>query len=556
MGNFDFSKQTIQWEEHVVRHDSESFPNLERVNYDGREVLAYANRPESLYDLFARAVETAPEQDFLVFPDRGESYTYRAASERVMRVAAGLRDAGVDPGDRVVAVLSNGPEFVEVFLALARIGAVAVPLNAEHTSREFGHMLEDTQPSLVVVDSLYLDSLEESSYELDPEETVIVGSTTEYRAYDSLSGDGHVDVDPPSETSDLCILYTSGTTGLPKGVPADHFHIVNGALNNAHCFGLEEGTIGLFPTPLFHVMALVSGLLAVTSAAGTATIMGDYSPKEFLAAIEREQPSYVMAVPTNYVLAVERGDPMAYDTSSIETLAYGGAPMSGDALDRIREAFPEASLCNSYGKTESVSGLAAMIPGQYTEANPDAVGIPTPVMEFTVVDESGTSLPPGETGELLMSGPIIVNGYRNLPEKTDAEFEDGWHYTGDIGTIDSKGFIRLLGRKNDLIIRGGENIYPSEIKDVLTSHDGVIEACVTGFPDDILGERVFASVVPADGVRLTETELRTLCAQHLAENKVPDIFRIVDELPRNAAGTVDKETLVPDPLQFGIKSGN
>jgi acyl-CoA synthetase (AMP-forming)/AMP-acid ligase II len=229
--------------------------------------------------------------------------------------------------------------------------------------------------------------------------------------------------------------------------------------------------------------------------------------------------------------------------------------MPTDAIERLQNAFPGVSLCNSYGKTESVSGLAAMVPGQYTTDNPDAVGIPTPVMRFKVVDESGEPLPPGEEGELVMAGPIIVNGYQNRPEETDAVFDSGWHYTGDICTVDEDGIIRLLGRKKDMIIRGGENIYPSEVEEVLNQDDDIVEATVTDFPDDVLGERVLAAVVPSSDARVTEDDLEALCRSQLADYKVPDIFRILDELPRTAAGTVDKEAILPTPLQMGIKAG-
>lgn len=556
MADFGFSKQTIQWEDSVVQHDIEAFPDLELVQYEGNTVRTYADRPESVYSLFDRAVSRAPNREFVVFPDQEKRYTYREFEQRVKNTAAGLQEQGINHGDRIALVLPNCPQFVEIFLAAARLGAVIMPLNVRHTDNEFEHILSESEPTVVVVADQYLETIEQSGYPLSTKTTFVVGEPDDYRPYDALSRDQSVDTATPEETDKFCVLYTSGTTGLPKGVPADHFHLVNGGLNNAACFGLDGGTIGLFPTPLFHVMALVSGLLGVLAAAGTSVILTEFSPDSFLQVIEDERPTYVMAVPTNYVLAIEKGEPKAYDTTSVETFAYGGAPMSTAALSRLKERFPDVSLCNSYGKTESVSGLAAMVPGQYTMDNPDAVGIPTPPMRFRVVDEGGEPLPPGEEGELVMKGPIIVNGYQNRPEETNSAFDDGWHYTGDICTIDKDGFIRLLGRKKDMIIRGGENIYPSEIEEVLNQHEDIVEATVTDFPDDVLGERVLAAVVPAPKARVTEGELEDLCRSELADYKVPDIFRILDELPRTAAGTVDKEAILPTPLQMGIKAGS
>ncbi|GGJ17016.1 O-succinylbenzoic acid--CoA ligase [Halobellus salinus] len=556
MADFGYGKRTIQWEDSVVQHDLEAFPDLELVQYDGNMVRAYEDRPRSIYALFERAVSQAPDREFVVFPDQNKRYTYREFKQRVEQVAAGLQANGVDPGDRISIILPNCPQFVEVFFAAARIGAIVMPLNVRHTTGEFEHILTDSEPAVVVVAEQYLDTLEESSYTLSTEATFVVGDTEMYQPFDTLESDHPVDTVGPEENDEFCVLYTSGTTGLPKGVPGDHFHLVNGGLNNAACFGLKDGTRGLFPTPLFHVMALVSGLISVLAVAGTGIFPTGFSPESFLQLMEDERPSYVMAVPTNYILALEKCDVSAYNTASVDTFAYGGAPMPTDAIERLQDAFPGVSLCNSYGKTESVSGLAAMLPDQYTTDNPDAVGIPTPVMRFMIVDESGEPLPPGEEGELVMAGPIIVNGYQNRPAETDAVFDNGWHHTGDICTVDENGIIRLLGRKKDMIIRGGENIYPSEVEEVLNQDDDIVEAAVTNFPDDVLGERVLAAVVPSSGARVTEDDLEALCRSELADYKVPDIFRILDELPRTAAGTVDKEAILPTPLQMGIKAGS
>lgn len=551
----EFGTDTIVWRDNVVAHDVAAFPQLELTEHRGSRVRAYANRPESLFGLFSDAVETRPEQEFLVLPESETRDTYREVAHRVDRLAAGLLDLGLSKGDHVAMVCDDRQEFVDVVLASARLGVVPVPLNVAHSPQELGRALADADPDLLVVEDKYVEAVEASAYRPSEDHTVVVGTDAAGRPYESLPVDGTPDVDRPAASDRCAVMYTSGTTGQPKGVPIDNFHCTNATLNNVRVHGIDSGATVLVPSPLFHVTGLVCGLFTAAAVGGTAVVLTDYSPERFVRSVESERVDYCMGVPTHIVLAVERVETTEYDLSSFEKFAYGGAPMPVDALPKIRDAFPGTKLYHSYGKTENFAGIAAMIPDRYIDGRPESVGMPTPVTKFAVVDEERNRLPPGELGELAMYGPFVTDRYLH-PSGERTEFEDGWHYTGDMGVIDDDGFIELRGRKGDMIIRGGENVYPAEIEAALCANDCVLEAAVTSFPDEVLGERILAVVVPDEGSRLTETTLRETCDQRVADYKVPDIYRIVDELPRNANGKVQRDELIPAPLQFGIKSGD
>lgn len=553
----DFTNETIIWDDNVVTHRLDAFSGIEETEHRGKRVRAFADRPESLFELFASAVTEAPDREFVVFPDSGVRLTYREMADRVDRLAGGLQSAGISMGDRIVLLVDSRVEFVESLLAAARIGAVVSPLNTRHSPEEIRGMFADGAPDLVLVGDAYVDKLDVSAYETPTSATFVLDADSTEQSYDGLVSHTRRDVEESAtKPADLLtVMYTSGTTGQPKAVPIDNFHGVNAALNNAYVHDLQPGDRILVPSPLFHVTGLVCGLLTAIARTGTGVIMRDYDAQRFLEYVDAERISYCMGVPTHIVLAAEKADDAAHDTSSFEKFAYGGAPMPPDAIPKIREAFPDLKLYHSYGKTENFAGIAAMIPDQYIDDNPDAVGMPTPTTKFAVVDEDRNRLPPGQIGELAMYGPFVAERYLSSPDGTEEEFEDGWHYTGDIGVIDESGFIRLRGRKGNMMIRGGENVYPVEVEDALLSVPGVREAGVTSFPDDVLGERIIAVVAPEEGHRVTEEMLVAACEEHLAEYKVPDIFRVVDELPRNQNGKLKRQQLVPKPLQFGIKFG-
>lgn len=562
MGELGFTKETMRCTDGVFAHDVSAFPELTEVTYDEDSVRAYENRSSSVDALFRKAVEDHPNREFIIFPESGERYTYSQFDQRVCDLTAGLLEADVKPGDRVGLLLPNGSAFLETFFACARLGAVVAPVNTRLSMRKSTQVLVDINPDIVVTASEQLSKVRASDLDIAEHCVFVLGvpESSEFRPFDELrkertAEDLDSEIKPPVESDTACLFYTSGTTGRPKGCPVDNFHLTNAAENYRHSFNLDDGTGTFVPTPLFHVSGLVGGVIAILSVAGKAVVIDSFAPQQFLQEIEQEQLNYVLGVPTNYILTIERETPSDYDLSSLDICAYGSAPMPANIINDIREAFPDTALCNTYGKTESVGGLASMCPNVHTDAHADTVGLPTPCMEFRVVNSEGNILPPGEVGELAIRGPIVVDSYRNRPEKSAAEFADGWHLTGDLAILDEEGFVHLKGRHKDIIIRGGENVHPIEIREVLASCEDVLDSSVTGFPDEVLGERILAAVVPKPGARLTEEKLREHCQSSLADYKQPDIFRIVDTLPRNANGKVIKDELLSEPLRHGIQAG-
>lgn len=548
-----FDTDTISWTEGRVHHDASQFP-LERTEWDGHDVFAYADRPESVDAMLAAAVDAAPDREAFVYPESGERITYTDFDERVNRVAAGLTAASVDRGDVVCILLSNRREFLEVFFACARIGAISAPINTRVSAREFGYLVDDATPACLVTETAFEGLLDEAAHDIDDEALFLVDGDRG-RNYEELAvAAAPPDVSPDADET-ASLLYTSGTTGHPKGCLAKHFHLVNGAVNYRTSFGTGDGLVSMVVVPLFHVAGLVANLLHTVANAGTTVVLDGPGPETFLSTIEKEAVEFVLGVPTNYILAMERGDPAAYDLSSWETAAYGGAPMPGNSIGRLREAFPHVDLCDAYGTTETVGGLVTMCPDQYSDEYAHTIGLPTPPIELAVLDEDREPLGSDTVGELAIRGAIVVQAYHDRPDATEEAFSDGWYYTGDLAQITEEGFVELKGRSRDKIVRGGENIYALDIEEVLIAHEGVLEASVTSFPDAVLGERVLAAVVPKPGVRLTEDDLRGHCLANLADYKVPEVFRMLDELPKNSGGKVLKSELVPEPLRHGIQAG-
>jgi acyl-CoA synthetase (AMP-forming)/AMP-acid ligase II len=553
---FGFDVDSIEWSDGVVRHDRESFPGLETVEWQGNQVRAYADRPESVDAMFREAVDRRPDHDALYVPDTGTRLTYAELEERVEAIAVGLEAAGVGPGDVVALLFPNEATFVEAFFACQRLNAVASPVNTRLSAPELEYVLEDADPAVLLTDSSLLSTYEEGSQPLPADRVFVAGEADGFADFEGLRKSGTINAASPDESDLACLLYTSGTTGDPKGCPGRHFNLVNGAINYVASMNTHDGLNTGIVVPLFHSTGLVSCLLHTVAAAGKSVLVEDYDPVQFLELVESERLEYVIAVPTIYILAMERGDPEQYDLSSWRIGAYGGAPMPGDVVPRLREAFPDLALVDAYGTTEAIAGMVTGCPDAYTDEQADSIGLPTPPTELKVVGDDGEPLGPGEIGEFAFRGPYVVDHYHNKPEKTAQAFEDGWLHTGDLALIRENGFVVLKGREKNMIIRGGENIYPLEVKNVLVNHPKVLEAAVTSFPDAVLNERVLAAVTPKQGATLTEDDVLDHCRENLADYKVPDIVRILSELPRNANGKVVPDQLVPEPLRHGIQAGD
>jgi acyl-CoA synthetase (AMP-forming)/AMP-acid ligase II len=351
------------------------------------------------------------------------------------------------------------------------------------------------------------------------------------------------DAPAPVAPDDVAVLlYTSGTTGHPKGAMISHANTVFNARSCLRTLGYREDDVGLVSLPLFHVTGLHSQLVALLACGATVVLQREYDTGQVLELIGRHRVSALFLVPAIYKLIALRPDLVRHDLSGVRVAAYGGAPMDPDTIQALRRLLPGVRLHNCYGLTES-SSLATVLPAELALERADSVGRAVPETEAEVRDASGRRLPPGEPGELHLRGPNIVRGYWRAPEKTAQAIGDGWLRTGDVARIDAGGLVTLLDRLKDMINRGGEKIYGLEVENVLYACPGVGEAAVVGVPHPVFGEVPVAFVAAMPGATLRAEELQRACAERLADFKVPVAVRFVEKLPRNPGGKVLKQEL-------------
>ncbi len=444
--------------------------------------------------------------------------------QRVQRAAAVLADRGVGPGDVVAIVLPNRAELVVSLFATWRLGAAATPVNPVLTRTEMQFQIDDAASKVVVgTVELQLDG-----------EVLDVGALN---AEGSEPGPDPADV----AATDLALLiYTSGTTGKPKGVMLDHANLLSMCESARDALHISSDDHSLLILPLFHANGIVAGTMTPLLAGGQVTIAAKFSPKTFFSLVSAARPTYFSAVPAIYAMLSALPENADVDTSSLRLVVCGAAPMPAELIQRVEERFGVV-LVEGYGLSEGT--CASTINPVDGVRKPGTVGPAMPGQEVAILGEDSTHLPQGERGEVILRGPNIMRGYLNRPEETARTLVDGWLHTGDVGYLDEDGYLVLVDRIKDMIIRGGENIYPKEIESTLYTHDGVLEAAVIGRADDVLGEVVVAYVALRPEADATVEDLHALCLEHLAKYKQPVLIELMDELPKNPVGKIDKPTL-------------
>jgi long-chain acyl-CoA synthetase len=536
------------------------------------------------------------DNDFLVYEDE------RVTFDEHFRIVAGIAHAlteqfGVAKGDRVAIAMRNLPEWIMAFWASIAVGAVVVPLNAWWTGPELAYGLSDSGTSVVFADEErkgrilpYLDRVPDLQAmivcceEPDPAggRRAAEGSTVDRAASEPLPvvPFAQLTADLPEvgmlpevtieSDDDATIFYTSGTTGRPKGAVGTHRNSVTNLMNlffvatigamrrggSAAGAGAAAGGTGtqnstLLSVPLFHATGCHAVLVSNTAAGGKLVMMHHFDPERALELIERERITIFGGVPAMVMQVIDSPSFAKRDTSSVQSISYGGAPCPPDLVRRIKEHFPSGAPGNGYGLTET-SAMTTMNAGDDYVRKPDSVGPPTPVCDVAVVPEEydGEEPPPNQavdperTGELWIKGPNVVRGYWNRPEETAASFTRGWLHTGDVARIDEEGFVHIVDRAKDMIIRGGENVYCVEVEAALFEHPAVADCSVIGVPHPVLGEEVGAIVVLRPGEDVAGDELARFVRERLAAFNVPSRFWFrAQPLPRNPAGKVLKREL-------------
>jgi long-chain acyl-CoA synthetase len=476
---------------------------------DDRGAARYTGLPSSLVELLRSAVEANPDGEALVEVGGGR-LSYQQLWDRAARVAGGLAAGGVERGDRVAILLPAGVDWVLSFFGIQLAGAVAVPVNTRFAPPEIDYVLADS------------------------------GSDAVLRPGDTLP-DG-----PPLAVEDLtrgelaAIFYTSGTTGFPKGAMISHENFLSNVETAVRVLDVDRtsgpSTRNLVSVPLFHVTGCNSQLLVQVGLRGTTVVLPAFDVRAFLRTVADERIDLLTSVPAIYALALGQPDFSSFDLKAVSRICYGGAPIAPALVRRIQEAFPDARVGNGFGLTET-SSIATFLPHEWAAEHADSVGFAAPVVDLAL-DE-----PVDGVGELLVRGPNVVGGYWNKAEATAAAFVDGWLHTGDLARVDD-GLVRVVDRAKDMINRGGENVYSVEVENALAGAPGVGEAAVVGVPDDVLGEKVGAVIVPLPGQPFSVEPILDYLRERLADFKVPQFVALRGEpLPRNPGGKIVKRAL-------------
>ncbi len=506
-----------------------------------------------------RAVRLFPDNTATIF--NSQRQTYRELNAREQAFAQALRDLGVGRDDRVAVYLLNSPQFLEVVYACFEIGAVVVPLNTRLAADELVFIINDAECAALVADDL-LQPLAASfkSRLAGIEHYIAIGGAGEFSDYDALIA-RHINDAPATEAAPLSnpdrseedlvgLFYTSGTTGLPKGVMLNHRNLWMNAMHTMAARAPEPNAVFLHAAPMFH-LATFPAVINNTLNGGAHAILRKFDLKVLLEIIERDRVTSTVLVPTMINFLISHPDFGKHDLSSLRRITYGASPMPVELLKRAMKMLPGVEFFQGYGQSESSPLLTALMPEDHVVEGPDRVtrrlascGRPVIGVEVEVVDDNDRLVEPGAVGEVVARGPNVMMGYWKRPEETAAALRGGWLRTGDMATVDEDGYIYLVDRKKDMIISGGENVYSTEVENVVYQHPAVREAAVIGAPDEKWGEAVTAIVTLKEGASLTEGELIEFCAARLADYKTPKSVEIREvELPKSGTGKILKKEL-------------
>lgn len=490
------------------------------------------------------------------FPDKkalvslGRSYTYSQLRQRVRGLMAALLALGVQKGDRVAVITWNRSEMIEVYLAAVSLGAMFLPLNFRLQVAELEFVLADAQPCVLFCEERFRPLAEKALAGLaSPLRQVVVipdepGPEPTGAYEELLVAHGQAAGGPPLQASDPCqLMYTSGTTGRPKGVMLSHENVIWNSLNMLQVRQDQPQDVALIVGPLFHAAALNSHYTSRLALGATCVVMSKFDALELMRLVEREKITVVSGTPTMFVILSEQCRPGQFDTSSVTTLTSGSDKLPDHIKRTMLDYFPSArGIYDVYGSTEC-SPCVTTLTAEESLRKTGCVGRPLPFLQVRLLDDAGRDVPQGTPGEVVVRGPNVMLGYYQQPAETAKVLKDGWLYTGDLAVADQEGALYIVDRKKDLIISGGENLSPREVEEVLFSHLDVLKAAVVGLPDPKWGEKVCAVVVLRQDRQVEAAQLALYCKERLAGYKVPKRFVFMTQLPESGTGKVKKNEL-------------
>lgn len=492
--------------------------------------------------MLSRSAKLYPEKIALKCENR--SITFSELNKRVNQLGNGLLSIGYKKGDKLSIVLPNSIEMVEVLFACAKIGVIAVPINIRLQSQEIEYIVQQSDSKGIIISEEFINLVEPIIEKLSFDNRgIIVGNhrKDDMYAYEQVINMGD-SKEPPveiMETDTWYLGYTSGTTGLPKGVILNHRTRILPILFNE--FGFNSDDIQLLVMPMFHSNGIGFSLTAICRGA-TTVILKKFDPEEVLQTIHEERITFASMVPTmfNMILNLPENVKNRYDVSSVRLLVSSSAPLLTTTKERVLEFFKEMELIEFYGSSEA--GIVTYLEPEDQYRKVRSVGKPGSFVKVKLLDENGNEVKPGEIGELFSFGPC-ADGYYKLEKETKEAFRDGWFSAGDMAMMDEEGYFYIVDRKKDMIISGGENIYPVEIEEVLSKHPAVYEAAVIGIPNELWGEQVHALIVLKPGANVSGEEIIEYSRTKLAGYKIPRSVEFVEDLPKNPTGKILKRIL-------------
>lgn len=487
-----------------------------------------------------------PERTALIFEN--EKFTYREFNQRCNQFAHSLLGFGLRKGERVATLLFNSNPLVEIFMGTAKAGGVFTPINFRLAAEEVLYLLNHSDARFFIFGEEFYSLVGTIRADLPKVHFFIsVGGATPPKTFDYVTLLQESPVEEPdrqiSEEDECQMLYTSGTTGKPKGAVITHGNVIWNLVNTLLGREDKEGEISLLSGPLYHAAALNNHFFIRVALAGTSIILKHFDPGKAMELIEKEKINVISGAPAMFHLLLNLPEVEKYDTRSIVRCTAGAAILPDETKLRLMKLFPNAKgVYDVYGATEASPTISALKAADSFRKSA-CVGPPPPFLEVKIVDDLDREVSRGKVGEIICRGPNVMKGYYKDPQGTEEALRGGWLHTGDMGRMDEEGFIYIVDRKKDMIVSGGENIYPREIEELLFRHPKIQDAAVVGIPDPLWGESVKAFVILKPGRSMTEAEVIEYCKSHVASYKKPRSVRFVEALPRNPSGKVIKTKL-------------
>ncbi|MGX7107453.1 class I adenylate-forming enzyme family protein [Hutsoniella sourekii] len=484
----------------------------------------------------------------VIDPENHREFTYHELYQRALNLTLYLQDLGVQKGDRLAILAPNHVAFLDLIISASMIGFTLVPLNWRLAGHELAGIIADCQPKYIFYSTFRPHTLSEIKAILEPEQFLMDIDSAEYEL--TVSGnpiESQLKFEPVDQEDILFLIYTSGTTGQPKGVMISHRHMIHNCLITIPSWGLSNQDRTVTFSPMFHIAGLHGLVLPLLFIGGSIVIQGQFDSHQAIEYIDEYQPTVIFMVPTMYYSLIDQANFREEAFKSLRFLVSGGAPMSAEVYQVFMNM--DLPIVDSYGLTEAGSNNFFMAPA-YARLKRGSIGRPNLLVPTKIVDESGLEVKSGEIGELLIGGPATFSGYWNKESLSVEVLDQGFVHTGDLFRKDDDGYYYVVGRSKDMVITGGENVYPSEVEQVLNQHEAVRECVVYGYRNPKWGESVAAAVIVNQGYQGDADQLNEFMTERIAGYKTPKVYLFLEEFPTNSIGKINKQALESMTLDY------